>query len=206
MPTFLGRSAPCRRSGKTLMVIRERDIQGEVDGAGEHRTGMRSGRDGEAIADVRGAANDQGDVDGGDGLVQQQRPLVGRWSNTMPSLPREHGSEDDVCSASVSMSTQMQRVEMIYLMGQRQGIRTVNVDAERCRVGDDEVDNRLLVEAGGVTVRADIIVVRGDAAIASASMPTALSSTTTNTSNATNVKITFLPLIFMFSLIKLILS
>lgn len=43
------------------------------------------------------AMNDQGGVDGGDGLVQQQWPLVGRWSNTMQSLPKEHESKGDIC-------------------------------------------------------------------------------------------------------------
>ena len=52
MSTSLGGSTPCGRSGKTPMVIQERDILGEVDDAGEHHGGMHSGRDEDLIVDV----------------------------------------------------------------------------------------------------------------------------------------------------------
>lgn len=60
-----------------------------------------------------------------------------------------------------------------------------DVDTKRWRVGDDEINDELLVEAGGVIMRANIIVVEGDQEIASASMPMVLSSTTTSVSDAT---------------------
>ncbi|RWW34494.1 hypothetical protein GW17_00000737 [Ensete ventricosum] len=38
----------------------------------------------------------------------------------------------------------------------------VVIDAERCKVDNDEVDDALLAEASGVAMRVDLIVVRGD--------------------------------------------
>lgn len=48
---------------------------------------------------------------------------------------------------------------------------SINADAERREMGNDEVNDVLLVEADGVTVRADLIVVGGGQAISSTSMP-----------------------------------
>ncbi|RRT82611.1 hypothetical protein B296_00009010 [Ensete ventricosum] len=47
---------------------------------------------------------------------------------------------------------------------------SVDADIERRRVDDDEADNMLLVEVGVITVKANLIVVRGNEAIMPISM------------------------------------
>lgn len=53
---------------------------------------------------------------------------------------------------------------------------SVDADVEQCQAGDDEVGNVLLVEAAGIAMKADLIVVGGGHAIASALTPTTLLS------------------------------
>lgn len=56
----------------------------------------------------------------------------------------------------------------------------VDADAKQHGVGGNEVDDALLIEASGVTMRANIIVVKSGQATAIASMPAASPSTATD--------------------------
>ena len=49
---------------------------------------------------------------------------------------------------------------------------SVHTDAMRCKAGNDEAYNTLLMETGGITVRPDLIVIIGSQVTALMSMPT----------------------------------
>ena len=74
----------------------------------------------------------------------------------------------------------------------------VDTNAKQHGVGDDEVSGMLLIDASGVTVRADLIIIRGGKATTSTSTSAMPPSTTTNIVRQRMLKLSFCPLFLFF--------